>query len=553
RVERVLVEREDWRGVFQLLQDRMNMVSPELRSALGLRCRWLLAEKLSDSEEAWTLYQQLHAANPEDVEVLGALARMAAARGENELTVKYLDDLSSRVSPTEAAALQHRIASSLEDRGDLEGAQAALQKALDYVPNDRDALEALLRLARKSQDLPTMIGIQGRLAALSNGAEQVEQYAAIARLWEEQRRDPAVAADAWRKVLELDNRHREANKQLVGLSEAQKDWISFVEYGQRLLPLLEGAERSSLLRKLGIAFGEHLHRPDEAQRLLEKAGSEDQPDLEAIRLLDAHYTQRGEWDRLADVLERLARVSGDTAERSRSVARLAKLKAETLHDREGANGAYLALLELEPNHDEALRYCSDYLYDQRKLEEAVALFRRRESIENDRDLDDFDAQIEAGMFFYRFADALRLMGEKEEAIRRYERALDLNSTHLPTLEAVGPLYMAAAAWPKAEKVYRQLVQLTGGHGNSSELAHIYARLGTVEARLGQLDKARKRFSKALEIHPDDTSVMLGMTEVLYGLADWQNLLTLYNNIIYHTQDLGEVTQAYVEKGVILDG
>ncbi|HNH49118.1 MAG TPA: tetratricopeptide repeat protein, partial [Myxococcota bacterium] len=295
------------------------------------------------------------------------------------------------------------------------------------------------------------------------------------------------------------------------------------------------------------------HRPDEAQRLLEKAGSEDQPDLEAIRLLDAHYTQRGEWDRLADVLERLARVSGDTAERSRSVARLAKLKAETLHDREGANGAYLALLELEPNHDEALRYCSDYLYDQRKLEEAVALFRRRESIENDRDLDDFDAQIEAGMFFYRFADALRLMGEKEEAIRRYERALDLNSTHLPTLEAVGPLYMAAAAWPKAEKVYRQLVQLTGGHGNSSELAHIYARLGTVEARLGQLDKARKRFSKALEIHPDDTSVMLGMTEVLYGLADWQNLLTLYNNIIYHTQDLGEVTQAYVEKGVILDG
>jgi Tfp pilus assembly protein PilF len=40
--------------------------------------------------------------------------------------------------------------------------------------------------------------------------------------------------------------------------------------------------------------------------------------------------------------------------------------------------------------------------------------------------------------------------------------------------------------------------------------------------------------------------------VLFASEDWNNLLNIYNNIIYHTQDPSDVVDAYLSKGFVLD-
>jgi tetratricopeptide (TPR) repeat protein len=169
-----------------------------------------------------------------------------------------------------------------------------------------------------------------------------------------------------------------------------------------------------------------------------------------------------------------------------------------------------------------------------------------------RDLDDFDAQVEVASFFFRFAEALRRTGRGADAVARYEKALALNATHLPSLEAVGPIYMQAGDWQKADKVWKQLLQLTGGQGDPEQLARIYANLGAVEHELGQPEKAKKRFTKALELRPNDIPALRGYGAVLFASEDWNNLLNIYNNIIYHTQDPADVIDAYLSKGFVLD-
>jgi tetratricopeptide (TPR) repeat protein len=169
-----------------------------------------------------------------------------------------------------------------------------------------------------------------------------------------------------------------------------------------------------------------------------------------------------------------------------------------------------------------------------------------------REIDDFDEQVEVATYFYRFAEALRKLRRSDDALVRYERALGLNPTHLPTLEAIGPMYMDVDQWQKAEKVWQKLLQLTGGQGNNDQLARIYANLGMSEFRLGQIDKARKRFTKALELKPNDIGALRGYGAVLYSAADWNNLLNIFNNIIYHTQDPNDVIDAYLSKGFVLD-
>ena len=213
---------------------------------------------------------------------------------------------------------------------------------------------------------------------------------------------------------------------------------------------------------------------------------------------------------------------------------------------------YAEVLDLDDANVDALRFLSDYRFARGDLAGSVELYERLEGDVETWDLDDFDLQIEASQYYYHFAQALLSVGRPEDGQVRLERALGLNPTHLPSLKAVGPLYVGAKTWPKAEGVYRQLLQLIGGTGDLDEMATIYTRLGEVERALGKMDKAQKRFNKALEIRPNDISALRGIGSCLFAAGQWNNLLNIYNNIIYHARDPEDVIDAYLTKGHVLD-
>jgi tetratricopeptide (TPR) repeat protein len=553
RLERGLGGLGDWRAVFELLQQRMGYVGPAARAEIGAKCRWILSDRLAESDEAWEFYQRLHAQRPEDREVIEALARIATARGETALASGFLDELAAFANePPEAARLQRRRAEVLEKQGQLDAARSALTRALDFVPDDQEALAGLRRLAEGAGDWQGVVGVLARQAALSQGQEQIDRFAEIARLWEDRLQDRGVAADAWRRVLDLSPDNAEALQHLVGIAEAGRDWPAFAEHGQALLRTLEGEARSSLMRRLANALLDHLHREDEAVGLLEAASSGPHADVEAARRLEQVCIGRGDNARLVDAILRRSRAATDPTEKADCLARAARIKLEVDKDRAAAAAIYEGLLALAPDHPDALRFRGDWLWDAGDLAGAAEVFGRLEAGENERDLDDFDTQIEVSLFFHRFGETLRKLDRRKEAIEKYDRALQLNPTHLPTLEGLGPMLVEAGDWGRAERIWRQVLQLVGGLGNPEQLARVYVMLGTVEANLGQVDKARKRFTKALELRPNDIDALKGYGGVLHAAGDWNNLLTTYNHIIYHTHDPDDVIGAYLKKGYVLD-
>lgn len=552
-LERLQAQAGDWRGVFETLDARLATSGEAAQEQIAAKCRWLLAEKLAESEEAWTFYRTLHEQRPGDREVLEALARIAGARGETALAVQYLDELSAASGDAATSArFQRRRAEALEGSGELEAARAAFTRALDYQADDPEALLGLRRLSEKSGDWRGVVGILARQAALATGQQQVGLYAEIARTWEEKLQEPRVAADAWRRVHELAPGDAEALRHLVAASESGRDWAGFVEFAQALIPALEGEERATLQRRAGAACADHLRRDDDAIRFLEAAATATPPDLDAARLLEKIHSGRGDWRKVVQALTRRATAATDPAEKVDALARAARTQAETLQDRAAAASTYAALLAVAPDHADALRFRGAFLFEEGDLAAALGCFEPLDAIESGRDYDDFDVQIEAAMYYYRFAETLRAAGRAAESVRRYERALELNSTHLPSLESLGTLYMERLEWTRAEKIYRQLLQLTGGLGQADLLAETYASLGIVELRLGHPDRARKRFSKTLETKPNHIPALKGMAESLADAAEWNTLLNVYNNVIYHTQDPADVVEAYLAKGHVLD-
>ena len=553
RYEMCLEASENWTEVFKVLDFRLSCSSSEdERTLIELKRRWVLSERMADSDEAWNFYRELHEKQPEDREVLENLARIAGARGERELAIQFLDGLSNIAETADdAARYQRRVAEVHLANGAKADARASFLRALDHLPDDVEAMEGIKALALEAEDWQSLVGILSREFEVREGDEQIALAKEIAVIWEDRLGDGAVAADSWRTVIELAPGDQTALQHLVLLAENQGDWASFINEGKSLVHFLDGEERAGLLARMGRAAMQHLRREDEAVRLLDEASTCTPPNLQAAEDLEKIYAARGSWDLVIECTLRRARAS-EPAEAVELFLQAARSKRDQLRDRKGAAAVYDEALSIDPGQPEALRFKGYFLFDTSNLEGAVEVFKLLESTETEVDLDDFDVQMDQALYYFRFGDALRRLDRLTDAVGRYEQALALNASHLPTLEAIGPLYVAMESWDAANRTFRQVLQLTGGQGDPARLARVYACLGTVEQAQGNVAKAVQRFKKALELQPNDVEALSGYACVLFAQKDWNNLLNAYNNIIYHAKEKSAFVDAYLMKGFVLD-
>ncbi|MEZ4241878.1 MAG: tetratricopeptide repeat protein [Myxococcota bacterium] len=553
-LERLQCAVGDWQGAYDALVERRELcLDPTVRARADAARRWLLAQKLADTDAAWDMYRQLHEDAPYDRQVTDALARIAALRGETDTAIGYLDELASAAEgPVEAARYRCRIGEIQEKAGNASGARKAYVEALEQISDHRQALDGLRRLAEQAGDWPGLIAVLQREEKHADVARQIELRRQVAQVTEDKLQDRKAAMQAWRALLQIDPGDREALAHQLDLAEALGEWQIFVETGDQLVQQLTSRERATLLRKMGVVCQDRLSRND-AVRYYEQAVAIKPPDHEAAARLEGLARGRADWPGVVRALRLQADADVEPDRRVEALLKAARIEIEALHDKEAGAACYAQVLELRPNHEMALRFMSNYLYETKRFEEALPICVRLEPMLQQVDeLDDFDTLMDLSTFFYFFGEILRNRGDEDEALPRYEKALALNPSHLPSLEAVGPLYMATEQWGKGEKVFRQLLQLSGGHGEKSRVAAMYTSLGLVERQLGNPDKAYKRFSKALEIYPNHVGALKGMALVLEDRQDWSNLLNVYNNVIYHATVPDDVVDAYMTKGRILD-
>jgi tetratricopeptide (TPR) repeat protein len=552
-LEQSLGRDEQWAEVSECLARRATLSkSVEEVATIEAKRRWILSEKLAGSEEAWDFYRKLHEERPEDREVLEALARIAGARGETGLAIQFLDGLSNIAgTPEEAARYQRRVAEVHLSSGTPDKAREAFLRALDHKDDDTEAIDGLESLAREAEDWHGLVGVLARRAPTVDGRAQVELHREVARIWETQLEDDAVAVDAWKKVLEMVPEDPDALAHLVGLSRRCSQWTALVEYGAAYGPHQSAAERSELWCELGQVALEHLNREDQAISFLSRASSGEVLSMEAAQILERIHTRRGDWPQVVEALMRQARAS-EGEEAAALYLKAARTRRDALHDLRGASEIYDQVLHAAPNNPEALRYRGDHLFNEGRFTDAAEVYARLETGASDLDLDDFDVQMEQALLFFRFGECLRQDGQPEAALERYKQALDLNRSHLPTLEAVGPLYIDLSRWPEAADVFKHILQLTSGQGDSARLARVYTNLGRVEYAQGNEAKALKRFNKALELVDNDVQALAGYARILFDREDWNSLLNVYNSIIYHAQEPAEVIEAYLVKGFVLD-
>ncbi len=549
---------EKWDELAEVLSREVNVAdrqpnfvaeAAELRFRLG-RIRH---QRLADAEGALSCYREVLSKVPRHPAALAALEDLARGSGPAAIQAALV------LEPIYSAEGEHqKVIDALEARAANEtdpGVRAGLLRRIaeTYGGPLRNADRAFIAAGRAlaaDPDATAMLSLVGAYAAaaglgeehaalLAENADRARDPAARA---EYQRRiarlakaEPARAAEAWQRVLELVPEDREAMVGLVDALRGGSDPDALAQAIRRALAVDDDPElRARLLGDLAAVLDERLGDPQGAiaasKRLLELAPK----DRGALSRLDRLCTKTERWVDLGEILAReaaLAAENGDAAALVPLQYRLAELKETRLLDRDGALALYEQVLRARADHPEAIARLEALLQkDPTNTRAAVALETAYAG--------QGDAARQAAVLEVR-------AGERPDALERkalYVELADLREKKLEHPELAFLALCKAFRNDPADRALRdRMAALAERSGHEEELAAIFEdeidrlpptetaevalRLGALyEHRLGDPAQAAGFLRKAVALDPGAAAVALPALERLYArLESWPEL------------------------------
>ncbi len=349
------------------------------------------------------------------------------------------------------------------------------------------------------RSLETALGFAGREEAIALHREAGERLAVLGR--------HAEATEHWATLLALAPDAVDARDRLRSLAEHTGD---HARLAQALIDAVEACGDASLRVDLYTEAAEvrraALGDAEGAIALLSTAlpDTEGQPAAArsvSRRLADLYEAAGRDAERL-DMLERLARLEPEPAERRAVLGRAARL-AERLGDADRAFGAWQARLETDPGDSEALDAAIDLLEREERWAPLVDALRRR-----------VRSEVPA---FQRRADLERIartQGQKleapEEAIETWAEIASQSGEDATVVDALSVLYEATGRSADLASLLERATSRESAH-----VADVLARLGDVcRTILDEPARGAQAYRRALVAAPDHEASRAGLTALL---------------------------------------
>jgi len=243
----------------------INQDDPRVRAALSLRLAELQIGPLDAPERALACFRSALVDDGANPEILANLKDVFQERERFDELAVLLEDVSRdrRVGP-QRIRLERELAVLYErELGDTTRALAAIARAANASPDDRDILDEVMRLGLVADDMSTVADVFEQVVEQTTNA-LLRTYALLklGHLYSNALDRPADAIAVYERILGGDANHAEARRRLRGLYERTGDL-------DKLIASLEDDAA-------------HLEDPDE-RRAIEEEISAKRADLNALR------------------------------------------------------------------------------------------------------------------------------------------------------------------------------------------------------------------------------------------------------------------------------
>ncbi len=569
-LDRLFVQQERWTDLVELLHRQLEFVAtPGEIIPIKLRLGGLFEEKLDDVAAAIDAYEEvlrLEAGNPD---AIAALERLLENEDERfrvaqilEPIYQALDDwkkqivvyetqLSSIDDQVRRVEILREIASIHEHRsGDLERAFDAMAKAWREDVSDPDVLQSLEALAAKRQDWGKLVSVLEEGIADSYDYElQASIWLKIARIHEEEQADPAAAAEAYFKLLEVREDSEPALNALERLLPALTRWQELVNILRKKAELSpDPLDAKDCYYKIAEIQESTLEKPEEAIQTLGQLLTIDDTDEVAIASLERLYLAAEQWTELVGIYQRKIESLVDAQERRTVIFQMAYVLEAKLEEPFDAIQAYRSVLDEDPDDMDALMALNRLYTAEKNWPELLEVLDRQIALTPDAAQRN-DLQYRAGWVLQHEMD------ERMGAIERYEKVLQEDPTYGDARQALEALVREDEAREPAARVLEPLYRAAGEFEPLAEVLQL-----RVESEMDPLTKvellkklaalheegrsddraAFEAYGQAFREEPADAEVTGHLERLAQALGAWEELTALYEGKLddVYEDDLG---------------
>jgi len=508
----------------EVLEHQLQVTAPDDdRVALLLRMAQVCEQLPGKIDDAIDSLQQALTIDPRNLKACQDLERLY--RGERKWDA-LVDTFRKHIQVENDVAAKATIYLDMgrvyeEGLRDPDSAIEAFNEILNVDPDHAEALRGLARLYEETEQWERAVDIMQRLVGQASPPEKVDLSYRLGKILDEQMQMSDIAEERLSDALAIDPTHVPSMLSLLNIYKRRGDSFKAAQFMERAESHTPNVlERTRLLYEAGKLYQTELGDEAKAKELYARTLELDPEHVEAATPLADIYYRQSEWAPLVPILEMLTRKADRRAHRELNILcyRLAKA-AEQLGDEEKALKYYRSAYELDATHLPTLVDRANLLYRREQWDEAFKLYQtilvhHRES--------QSEAQIVE--IFHRIGHIKTKIGDRAKAINMFEKALEIDPGHRPTLEALTEIHAAAGDW---EAVIRQKRALLAHVESDEEKLRLHEEIiGVYKERLKNPQKAIAAYLEAIEVKPDARGLLADVLELLTETKQWKKAVEI---------------------------
>ncbi|MGE0785808.1 MAG: tetratricopeptide repeat protein [Sandaracinaceae bacterium] len=534
-LERLYAVRESWQPLFEVLERQFELVSTEKeRVSILIRLASMLEEEFLKPEQAAQRLEQVLAIDPNNETALRGLERLYRNLQQWEhLIGAYERHISASPDRAVKVACLSAIGEVYAGEiGDVDRAIDSYLAVLDIDENNVAALDALTRLFEKREDHAQALEFMNRLARLMTDPKQaVDMRYRMGRILDVQLADRDAAVDCYRQALDAEPGHLPSLEAVRNIQLDQGDWLAAAKTLEQETQYTQNARRTSeLLVDLGRLYDERLDAHPRAIECFEAAYRQDPDNEDAALPLAEEYVRQERWADAYPLLDMLVKRMGKRESHEQhhlslmlgDVALRLRQAGELANDTDAAIKALTKAYQLDQQHLPTLMKLADAHYQESEWDKAfkyyqMLLVHHRDSLGTGETTD----------VFYKLGVIKREQGDRRKAINMFDKALEEDPHHRPTLEAMVGIHEKAKDYEQVIH-YKKLVL---------EVADISERFAMLQ-EIGDLwhekaknpQKAIEAYAEASELEPDNHRLLHKLLMLYQATKQWDDAITIIHRV-----------------------
>ena len=410
-----------------------------------------------------------------------------------------------------------------EELSDPDRAIEAYTDVLGIDPDEPRALDALGRLYEQIEDWDRAIDISGRLAETTDDRQhQAELLHRVGRIMDERIGDSTGAEERFLEGLSAVPEHVPTMESLVELYKRRHEW-------QKAAQMMVRAEKHEQhpLEKVRLLFGaadithNQLGDTDRATELYAATMAIDPEHVGAGQPLADLYFAAERYAELEPVADMLVRKAPQLRKESHELAMLyfkSAHAAANLGKHDKALKLYKAAYDLDSTHLPIVKGRADLLFRMEDWDGAGKLYQT--ILVQHRDTQDESEVVD---IYYRLGQVRLNLGERKKALNMFEKALQADPNHRPTLEAVIELQSQGGDWEAVIHAKRALLPVA----DETERFDVLNEIGDLYYdRLQNPQKSIAAYLEALEIDPDRHATLQKVLDRYTETKNWKKAVEI---------------------------